>query len=362
MSGRQQWALTWALSLALLGPANAGGEESVGDAASVAAPDRVVDTLQHLARHYPEHAELVTYGKSGGGRPLLALRVRAKAGDPGGPLVAVVSDLWGPDPSAKVLAALESELRSLVLADEDGGGAGLGQLGPLQDRIWILSPDPDRAAGEAAAGRPDPVLDFPAGWDPWVSGARSGPYPYSTPEAAALGALLDGEEALASVVVVSAGETLWESAPGSLERFCEEHLMVRTERCSKRLAGRLGKLDEGRPRLALSGVRTRPLGEGRWLIDVVAENRGVDALELPAPLPKLRLGGARLVALAISGDQVAYEVTSPEHMLAGLEPGAVRSLRLVIDVSGQENPLLELCGPRWRSVRHALAIAPLRPR
>ena len=362
-------ALAWMLGLCLLPPAAAKApgqgpqqEAKLATTRDKLEPSQLAATLERLAKYYPEHAELIHYGKSTTGRPLQALKVRVQPGEPSGPLVAVVADLGWQDASSKILAALESELRALVLEEERPGKNGTTRAIPMQDRIWIPAPDPDRLAETVPADRPDPVLDFPAGWNPWTKGARTGPYPYSTQEAAALGALLEAEEALASVVVVSTTDSPWESAPGSLERFSEEKLLVRTERCSKRLFARLSALDAGRPRLALSSTRTKALGEGRWLVEMVAENQGSDALEKPAPLPKLCLGSARLVALAISGDQVAYEISDVEHALAGLGSGATRSLRLVIDVTGEDNPMLELCGPRWRTVRHALAISPLRPR
>lgn len=362
------WMVGWTLGLALAGNADVAQdapETEEREALAVAPSEHAAERLRRLAELHPDHATLISYGLSARGRELLALRVTARPGESEGPLIAVVADLCQRDQIGHQWAALEVELRALVLGEVDAPNVAP----PLQDRLWILSPDPDRLDGEEAAGRAWPEGDFPAGWDPWCTEVRTGPYPYSTPEAAALGRFLGAQQALAGMVLVgpagahgAAERGVAGPGPGSLERQALQAWRLPVQRCSTGLGRLLTRVDVDRPRLELEARRQRSLGEGRWMVEVTVRNHGGSAIDSPEHQPKLALGGANLVALAAAGEDGVFQVVSPGSALAGLAPRGERSLRIVLEVSGSDAPMLSLSGPRWRTARCTLGLATLQPK
>ncbi len=358
----------WMLGLAFAGSAfgTQKAAEPVEETTRVASPsERATEQLRRLAELHPDHAALVSYGVSAGGRELLALQVTVRPGEAGGPLLAVVADLSHGDWIEQQWVALETELRALVLGGADAADAAP----PLQDRLWILSPDPDRLDGAESPGRAWPEGDFPAGWDPWCTAVRTGPYPYSTPEAAALGRYLGGQSALAGMVLVgpesgrkAAGWDAEGPGPGSLERLVMQDWGMPVQRCSGGLGRMLTRVDAERPRLELDARAQRSLGEGRWMVEVVVRNHGEAAIETPGPPPAIALGGARLVALAAATEDGVFQVATPRSALAGLEGHGQRRLRIVLEVSGSDAPMLSLSGPRWRTAYCTLGLGTLQPK
>lgn len=318
--------------------------------ASVSPSEQVERILRKLVDEHPGHAKLVRYGFSSAGRPLLALRMQVVAGELGGPSVAVVGSLGRAVGDKGVLGVLRAELRALEASEEREAGLPF----PLQDRLWIPLPDPDALEGADPLTRTNPAFDFPMGWDAWSAFGPAGPYPYSTPEAAALGRLLEAENSLASLVLLAPVELADGRTPGSLARFAKEHLLVRSEPVQRDLAGCLMRLDQGRPRLELVNSRRRCLGGERWLVEFTARNAGMDDLVPLAPLPSVGLGGGRVLAVAWSEGGDDFTVSDVARALAGLAAGADRELRVVIETNQDQDPILELFGPRWRTVRRGL--------
>lgn len=353
---------TWVLGLMLAGAALGEEEAQVVDQglSALAPSQRAAEQLRRCAELHPDYATLIRYGTSAKGRELLALRVTVQAGEAAGPLVAVVADLSHGGLVEAQRAALEGELRALVLGDQ--GDSSEAQ--PRQDRLWILSPDPDRLDGVADAGRPWPEGDFPAGWDPWCRGMRAGPYPYSTPEAASLGRLLEGQSALAGLVIVGPGERskagpggASEPGPGSLERLAREAWGLDVQRSGGALGQALGRIDVERPRLAIELGEQRPLGGGRWMVEAVVHNGGGAGLDERGVLPSLELAGGRLIALAAAGEDGVFQVAGATDLLAGLAGRSERRLRIVLEPKGSQPPMLSLLGPRWRTARCELGLA-----
>lgn len=321
-----------------------------GPLAPASPSEQLERVLRKLVDEHPGHASLVPYGFSAEGRPLLALRMQSLAGDLGGPSVAVVGSLGRAAGGKGVLGVLRAELQALELSDDSREGLYV----PLQNRLWIPLPDPDALEGADLATRTNPAFDFPMGWDAWSALGPAGPYPYSTPEAAALGRLLESESSLASLVLMGPVELADERTPGSLARFANERLLVRSEALQRDLAGSLMRLDLGRPRLELVNSRRRCLGGERWLVEFTARNAGMDALSAFGPLPSVGLGGGRVLAVAWSEGGADFAVSDVARALSGLAAGGERELRVVIETNQDQDPILELFGPRWRSVRRSL--------
>ncbi|MFT7677755.1 MAG: hypothetical protein ACI8QC_001740 [Planctomycetota bacterium] len=312
--------------------------------------EQVGRVLRRLVEEHPQHASLVPYGVSAAGRPLLALRVQVVAGELGGPSVAVVGSLGRADNGNGVLGVLRAELHALKVGGEVQEAGAL----PMQDRLWIPLPDPDALEGADLLTRTNPAFDFPVGWDAWSAFGPAGPYPYSTPEAAALGRLLEQEHSLASLILLAPVELADTATPGSLARFASERLLVRSDAVERDLGARLVRLDLGRPRLELVNSRRRCLGGERWLVEFTARNVGMDDLNALAPLPSVGLGGGRVLAVAWSEGGDDFAVSDVARALAGLGAGAERELRVVIESNQEQDPILELFGPRWRTVRRGL--------